>query len=149
MAYEQLDKAEEARVDREAAQRLTNKTRTTARTVDAIDFIVYLRRAGVKLRSTSSGEISGEIEVVGGTLKPETRAKLDDLAPELIELLQPDNKRGAAQILLAWLRANDVKLEATASGTVRVTRGRLSRESEAELVRLIPELVELLTEGNP
>ena len=79
--------------------------------------------------------------------------KLDDLTPELLDLLQPGNNRGAALILLAWLRAQNVELEAEkeeiASDEVRVIRGKISRENQAELDRLKPQLAELLAEGNP
>jgi hypothetical protein len=49
-------------------------------------------------------------------------------------------------ILLAWLRANKVEVESPSSGVVRVTRGKLSRETEAELKRLVSKVAELLAE---
>jgi tetratricopeptide (TPR) repeat protein len=145
---ELLGKADEARADRKAAQGMASNLHTSARTVEAVNFVVYLRKAGVRLKVNSAGGISGGIDVVGGSLKPETRAKLDNLAPELVDLLQPGNKRGAAQVLLAWLRANGVAIQATESDTIRVTQGKLARDDQAELVRLIPELVQLVKEGN-
>jgi tetratricopeptide (TPR) repeat protein len=144
-AYELLEKPDEARADRETAQLLANKPQTSARTVEAIDFIVYLAKAGIRLRPTSSGGL----DIVGGRLKSETMAKLGDLTPELVDLLQPGNDRGAALILLAWLRAQNVELEAIGSDEMRVTRGKISRENQAELDRLKPQVAQLLAEGNP
>jgi tetratricopeptide (TPR) repeat protein len=54
-AYELLEKPDEARTDREAAQHLATKVQTSARTADAVDLIVNLRRSGIRLKLTASG----------------------------------------------------------------------------------------------
>jgi hypothetical protein len=123
---------------------VASESQTSARIAAAIDFIVYLRRAGVHLKPTSSGGLAVGV----GKLGPDSKAKLDDLLPEMFDLLRPGNDRGAAMILLAYLRANKVELCSPSPGVVRVTRGTLSRESEAELRRLVPQVAELLAEGN-
>ena len=136
---EQLGKTDEARADREVIQRIEAK-RTRIPSSEAIDLIIYLREGGIRLKPTSSGEL----EVVGGRVKKETMAKIELLKEELLDILRPDNDRAAAYILLAWLRAGKVELEATPSGDIRVVRGKLSNESKAEGMRLKPYLLEIL-----
>lgn len=150
-AYDRLEKPDEASADRAAAQRMASHAQASARTMDAVNFIVFLRESGIRLQPTPSGGLtsSGGLDVVGGRgISQEAKAKLNDLTAELLDLLRPRNDRGAAMILLAYMRANKVELESPSPGVVRVTRGlnRLSRETEAELKRLAPEVAELLAE---
>jgi tetratricopeptide (TPR) repeat protein len=139
--YEQLGKTAEAQADREAIQRIAD-IQTKVPLSEAIDLLVYLREAGIRLKPTPSGDL----EVVGGRIKKETSARIDSLKAELLDILRPDNDRAAAFLLIAWLRAGKVVLEVTPSGDVRIARGRLSGESQAELARLKPHVVKILQE---
>jgi hypothetical protein len=122
-----------------SAERETND-KINRRYNEAIKLIVHLREKNIRLTRTSLGEL----EYGGPKISKDDNAKVADLKKELLDLLRPDNDRGAAFILLAWLHAGKVEFEATSSGDLRVVRGKLSKESQAEAARLKPHLVEIL-----
>lgn len=117
-----------------------NTQEANLRYSEAINLIIYLRKSHIQIRPTSSNEL----EVISGKLKQETKAKLERLKNELLVLLQPDNHRAAAFIILAWIRDGNIDLEYTYSGDLHVVRGKLSSETQTEVNRLKPYLLEIL-----
>ena len=107
---------------------------------EAIDLIVYLRKGHIQLRYTTSSDL----EVIGGRIKQETKAKVEKLKKELLILLQPENNRAAAFIILAWIRSANIDIKLTPADDLCVVHGRLLQETQTEVNRLKFHLLEII-----
>ncbi len=79
--YELLGKTDEARADRETAQRLGAIDQELSEARGLLD---YLRKGGARFKISRNGH---ELEISGTRLKPETLDKIERLKPKLLQIL--------------------------------------------------------------